>query len=381
MRSSTASSTKLRLAPAVRNRQDAAVRRASSVRWLFRLPEPLIDLLLGGRQTETDGVALDRHMELLMWLTERSGHAFRSAATVERMRNGYVVMNRAYGLAPIHGVKIETFCIPLRDRELSARAYDPPGQVDGVAAPLLVFYHGGGFVIGDAACYDHVGAYFAARARVRVISIEYRLGPEHPFPAAHEDAYDAYRWIVDNVADLGADPNRLAVGGDSAGGNLAAGVCVRSRDHGVQTPAYAVLIYPSVDPAGSHRSRTMFDKGVPLTCDTIAWFTRHFSSDPADTSDVRLAPLHADLTGFPPVYFLAAGFDPLRDEGLAFAEVLRAVGTNVTYDLRPSLAHGFLNVAGVVPEAQRALEAAAGALAVSMHGPVHDEQPEFAAGA
>ncbi len=360
-------------------RKRSVDRQAAAARRLFRLPEAILNLMLGGRRTTVDGVTLDRRMELFMQLSERSGKSFHPDATVADMREGYERMNRMFGFRSASASSPTVLSIPAGDALLSARLYRPAGEISS-GSPLLLFYHGGGFVIGDAASYDHVARFFAARACLPVLSVDYRLAPEHAFPTAHDDAYAAYRWVVDNAAWLRVDPRRIAVGGDSAGANLAITICLRARAGALQQPNFQLLIYPPVDSTGTYRSRTMFETGVPLTPATIAWFTRHYVRQREDFAGMLLSPLNAELRGLPPAYVLAAGFDPLRDEGAAFAKALRAAGASVTYDLRPGLAHGFVALAGVVPEARRALERAADALAYSARAAhAHDESPVGAA--
>ncbi len=178
-----------------------------------------------------------------------------------------------------------------------------------------------------------------------MLSVDYRLAPEHKAPAAVEDAYAAYRWALDHAAELGADPSRVAVGGDSAGGNLAAVVSQHARDEGDQPPALQLLIYPITSYASDTRSRNLFADGYFLTKRNLEWFTEHYlDGSGVDADDPRVSPLLADdLSGLPPAIVITAGFDPLRDEGDQYAEALRAAGNSVEAREFGSLIHGFTN--------------------------------------
>jgi acetyl esterase len=212
-------------------------------------------------------------------------------------------------------------------------------------APLLVFYHGGGMSIGDLDTHDDLCRLICRDGGVHVLSIDYRLAPEHKAPAAPDDAFAAYRWAVDHAAELGADPTRVAVGGDSAGGNLAALVSQRARNEGTRLPALQLLFYPVTTYSGETRSQTLFAEGYFLTKRDIDWFRANYL-DGADVyaADPRVSPLMADdFSGLPPALVLTAGFDPLRDEGNQYAEALRAAGVTVDHREFGSLVHGFAN--------------------------------------
>ncbi len=178
-----------------------------------------------------------------------------------------------------------------------------------------------------------------------MLSVDYRLAPEHPAPAGAEDAYAAYLWAREHAAELGADPHRVAVGGDSAGGNLAALVAIRARDEKSPPPALQLLLYPVTDYQGETRSKTLFSRGFFLTRHDMDWFSERFvGPSELDGTDPRVSPLRAeDLSGLPPALLVTAGFDPLRDEGRQYAEALRAAGTAVDYREYGSLIHGFAN--------------------------------------
>jgi acetyl esterase len=238
---------------------------------------------------------------------------------------------------------------------IPARFYEPPGL--GLEnRPLIVYFHGGGWTIGDLDTCDGVCRFLAANVPTAVLSVGYRLAPEHPFPAAVEDAVAAFRWAAVDNTRLGVDPGRIAVAGDSAGGNLAAAVSLRARDEGGATAAMQALIYPVTDTVGGQPSRDTFAEGFLLTKADMDWFERHYLPPEADHADPRVSVLRADdLSGLPPAYVATAGFDPLRDEGEAYAERLRDAGVEVTLRRHPGLIHGFANMTAISPTARSAM--------------------------
>jgi acetyl esterase len=220
----------------------------------------------------------------------------------------------------------------------------------------LVWFHGGGFVLGSIESHDGLCRALAAQAGVVVVSIDYRLAPEHRFPAGVEDAIAATRWVLDLSEELGIDPHALAVGGDSAGGNLAA-VVAQSLRGGSPPLAFQLLVYPATDATCREPSHRLFQDGFVLTERDIAWFLEQYLPDPRLASDPRVSPLFAeDLTGLPPALVVTAGFDPLRDEGRRYAERMRQSGVTVEHIGSEGSLHGFLNTAGAVREASRVLK-------------------------
>ena len=243
------------------------------------------------------------------------------------------------------------------------RLYRPAGVAEAAVLPLLVYFHGGGWVIGDLDTHDVVCRTLCAGAGIAVLSVDYRLGPEQRFPAALDDCLAATRFARVEAAALGIDPARLAVGGDSAGGNLAAVVCLALRDAGEPGPAFQLLIYPATDMravAPSHRSN---GQGYVLTADTIAYFRGHYIADPAEWADWRASPLlAADHAHLPPALVLTAGFDPLRDEGRQYADALSGAGVAAQYVCFERQIHGFITMGRVIDEANLALDLCAAAL-------------------
>jgi acetyl esterase len=239
------------------------------------------------------------------------------------------------------------------------RRYRPQGAAAG-PLPTLIYYHGGGFVIGNIETHDSTCRRLANKSRCQVISIDYRLSPEHPFPAPIDDGVAAFRHIRDNAASFAADANRLAVGGDSAGGAIAAVVCQVLRDSGEQGPAFQMLIYPATDSSKQSASRVAFAEGYFLTKDLMDWFWKAYVPSSTDLADLRLSPLLAkDFKGLPPAFVLTAGYDPLRDEGRAYADRLIDAGIKTTYVNYPGTIHGFFSLTRFLSQGLKANDEAA----------------------
>ena len=235
------------------------------------------------------------------------------------------------------------------------RAYRPAGAGDA-PLPVLVYFHGGGFVIGDLDTHDVLCRELANGAGCAVVSVDYRMGPEQRFPAAVDDCIAATRWVRDHASTLGVDAARLAVGGDSAGGNLAAVVAIAARDAGDLPIVFQLLIYPATDARRTAASHTSLGQGYLLTSDTIGYFHDHYIADPAHDLDWRASPLlHTDLARLPPALLITAGFDPLRDEGLAYADALGVAGNRVTQICFERQIHGFITMGKVIDEANSAV--------------------------
>jgi acetyl esterase len=252
--------------------------------------------------------------------------------------------------------------IPVPGAALKFRRYRPLG-IEGESLPTLIYYHGGGWVIGNIETHDSTCRRLANKSRCQVISVDYRLAPEHPFPTPTEDALAAFRHIRDNAALYEADPARLAVGGDSAGGNISAVVCQACKQTGEPMPAFQMLIYPATDARRQTASRRLFAEGYFLTHDLMEWFWKAYAPD-ADLTDVRLSPVLAeDLSGLPPAFVLTAGYDPLRDEGRAYADRLIDAGVKTTYVNYPGTIHGFFSLTRFLKQGLKANDEAAAVLA------------------
>ncbi len=247
--------------------------------------------------------------------------------------------------------------------EIGARLYVAPDA--GERGPLLVYFHGGGFVVGDLETHDGHCRRLARFSGVRVLAVDYRLAPEFPFPASHDDALVATRWAFDHAAELGADPDRIGVGGDSAGGNLAASVAIDLRGDPCRRLKLQVLLYPALWPAEETASRQERD-GPILAKATIAYFEKCLAAD-GHPQAVRSAPAqNADLGGLPPAFIVTAGFDPLEHEGRDYAAALTAAGVEATHRNYPTLVHDFYIMADVSPAVVEAAEEAAAAIRAAL---------------
>jgi acetyl esterase len=236
------------------------------------------------------------------------------------------------------------------------RLYRPLGSDAAAVLPVLVYYHGGGWVIGDLETHDTLCRELANGSGAAVVSVDYRLAPEHRFPAAVEDALIAARWVHANARDLALDPARIAVGGDSAGGNLAAVVALAARDAADLPLAFQLLIYPATDNRRIAKSHQTRGQGLLLTSDTIRYFHDHYIADAKDDDNWRASPLlHPDLSRLPPAFILTAGYDPLRDEGLQYAQALTEAGSRSTLVCFERQIHGFVLMGRVIDEANTAV--------------------------
>lgn len=257
--------------------------------------------------------------------------------------------------------KVEDRTIEGPGGDLPLRIYTPVAA-GGDALPVLVYFHGGGWVIGDLETHDALCRTLANEAGCKVVAVDYRLAPEHVFPAAVDDCYAALKWVEANGASIGVDATRIAVAGDSAGGNLAAVISQLAKEEKGPKISFQLLIYPVTDTDIDSDSYHANESGYILERDGMIWFFDHYLAD-ADRSDPRISPLKAQsLVGLPMAYVVTAGFDPLRDEGRAYADALKAAGVateHVNYD---GMIHGFFNLQGVLDVSREAVKAAAKAL-------------------
>jgi acetyl esterase len=249
---------------------------------------------------------------------------------------------------------VENLQVPTPHGAIPVRIYRPLALPK--TAPALVFYHGGGWVIGDLDSHDVLCRQIAAAAGMIVASVDYRLAPEHKFPAAVDDSIAATAWIAAHAGKLGIDADRLFVGGDSAGGNLATVVAMHARDHGGPRIRGQVLIYPVTEFAMTHASHQDPDTGVLLTHVLMCWFRDHYLAHPAEIDDWRASPLRmAKLKDLPPAFVLTVGADPLHDEGVEFANRLRQAGVALTHLDYPGQFHGFITMGRILPKANEAI--------------------------
>ena len=324
---------------------------AGALRFAFGLPNP-VRRLIAGTPIRLDGQDLHPEAQLLLRLQQLSGTDWRTKSASES-RLDLELSSKLVAGPKITGVGARELTIG----EFAGRLYTPDGLATG--SPLLIFYHGGGWVTGGLETHDNLCRFLAREAGVRVLAADYRLAPEHPFPAAVDDAAEVLRYAVAKAEDLGIDANRIALGGDSAGGNLAA-VTAHSAEVDI---TFLLLFYPGVDASVRRRSREIFGNGFFLTDEKMDWFLDQYSAGGQDRHDPRLSIMLAeDLSNLPPTYIATAGYDPLRDEGEAFAERLAAEGVPVVLRRHEGLFHGFANVLGVGGIFREAVSEAVGAL-------------------
>jgi len=347
-----------RLPPAAENRL---------LKFVCGLPPWLLRRLFG-QPVEIDGQTLAPDIQALLGMAKLAGsESFTEGVPVETARRNRRLEAEVVAERPrIEMANVEPVEIPGPAGAIAARRYQPRGAASE-SAPLLVYFHGGGWVIGDLETHDAPCRFLAANSGVQVLAIDYRLAPEHPFPAAAEDALAAYSWVSANAAELGCDPARIAVGGDSAGANLAAATALLARDAGLAPPAMQLLIYPVTVADEELPSRQTFGDGFLLSRPDMSFFEAHYLPAGVDRGDPRVSILGAaDLSGLPPAYLAVAGFDPLRDEGVAFAKRLEEAGVPVSLRLHPGLVHTFANLTAICPSARQAMLEAVGALRMGL---------------
>ncbi|WP_109507774.1 alpha/beta hydrolase [Nocardioides speluncae] len=324
--------------PTLPDLSGATVRaKRSALLALLALPAPALRRLVGPAVV-IDGDPVDLETQLTLWLGEKTGDD-QLAESIDAGRRQLVESARIVGgRQPIGATRdLDAGGVP-------ARFYEP--RAAAPVGPLLVYFHGGGFIQGDLESHDALCRFLAERARTRVLSVDYRLAPEAPFPAAPDDCAAAYRWAVEHAAELGADPDRLAVGGDSAGGNLAANVAIVAAREGLPL-RFQLLLYPVTNAYAETASRKLFGEGFFLTSEFMDYALETYIPNKADYDDPRVTLLNAELpAGLAPAWVATAGFDPLRDEGEEYAERMRAAGAQVVTRRFGGQIHGFASIVG-----------------------------------
>jgi acetyl esterase len=326
---------------------------------------PRLQRVLFGAPARIDGQVLAPEIQALVRLASLARD--ESASAYGKLTPSQARARIRAGAAAAAGPKqsqptVEDLAIPGPAGPIPARFYEPAGM--GIEdRPLIVYFHGGGWTIGDLDTCDSVCRFLALNVPATVLSVGYRLAPEHPFPAAVDDALAAFNWAATDNIRLGVDPQRIAVAGDSAGGNLAAAVGLLASEGDGPSPALQALIYPVTDAVGGQRSRDEFAKGFLLTKADMDWFEHHYLPPGCDQADPRVSMLRAEnLSDLAPAYVVTAGFDPLRDEGEAYAARLQEAGVPVVLRRHPGLIHGFANMTEVSHTAREAMLELCGAI-------------------
>lgn len=317
-----------------------------------RLPAALAVRLSGEPPVTSEGMTLDPHVQLLRAMRRRRNPYGLCEPTLEAARARYRRETLIFQWPRTPVREVRDFDVPGPAGPLRVRHYAPE---DTAPRPLTVYLHGGGFVLGDLDTHDEPCRILCREAGVHVLAVAYRLAPEHPFPAALDDAHAALRWAQAHGGELGADPAAVGIGGDSAGANLAAVVSMETR--GERPPAAQLLVYPPTDSTTPRPSQTLYGRGYFLgQADRDAFEGHYLGGTGAAPGDPRVSPLHApELFGLPPTLLVTAGFDLLRDEAEAYGEALEAAGNTVRRVRLASHGHGFLHMTGVAPGAMEAM--------------------------
>jgi acetyl esterase len=329
-------------------------------RALAMLPPRAQVRLSGKSPVRVDDQTLEPEIQLSLAMIERQGARGYEDMTPPEAREDMRKRTAVAGGVQLPVGVVRDLTVDGAAGPLRARHYAPAEP--GGPHPLLVYFHGGGWVIGDLETHDSPCRMLCRHAGVHVLAVDYRMGPEDPFPAAVDDARAVLRWAFAHAGELGADPARVAVGGDSAGGNLAAVTSWQAVREGGPAPVFQLLVYPVTDLSVKRRSHQLFAEGFLLTDAEMDWFREHYLASADDRTDPRVSILLADdLSGLPPALVVTAGFDPLRDEGEAFAAALRAAGNVVAHRRFSGLIHGFFNLSGVSRVSRDAVVEIAGA--------------------
>jgi acetyl esterase len=298
-------------------------------------------------------IVLDPSAAFVMEAFKAAGRPKLETLSAQEARDASKMGREIVQPDPPELASVEDITVPTPDGPIPVRVYKPKTLAKS-PAPALIFYHGGGWVICDLDSHDVVCRQMADQAGFMVFSVDYRLAPEHKFPAAAIDCIAATSWIVDNAAKFGIDTSRLFAGGDSAGGNLTAVVTINARDNGGPKFVGQVLVYPATDMGMTHPSHKNPDTDLLLTSTLMRWFIDHYLTGDKDAADWRASPLRIkDFKGLPQAFVMTAGADPLHDEGVEYKDKLKAAGVEVTYVDYPGQFHGFWTMGKLVPEANK----------------------------
>jgi acetyl esterase len=324
---------------------------------------------IAGQPIRRDGLELDLDMQVLLKLSALSPRPPLSSGTPAEARAELRHSVRVVAGAPIALASVRETTVAGADGPLTARLYVPDDAQDATPGPLIVYYHGGGWVAGDLDTHDQPCRLLAKASGARVLSVDYRLAPEHRFPAPVADALAAFYDAVASADQLGADPAQIAVAGDSAGGHLAAVTAQQAVIDGGPTPAFQLLIYPVTDLAGLAPSRLTFAEGFILTKENMDWYEEQFLGPDVDRRDPRVSPLLGEgLAASAPALVVTAGFDPLRDEGEAYARKLSQAGVRAILRRHPGYVHGFTHALSSGAGPREAIAEMGGVLRAALAG-------------
>jgi len=308
-------------------------------------------------------MSLDPDAQAVLDLIKTAGRPPFEQLTPDEARQAYMNSRRILQPEPEDVAESRDDTVPGPHGTIPVRLYRPARTAESDILPAMIYYHGGGWLLGGLDSHDVVCRRFANAARCRVVSVDYRMAPEVKFPAAVDDCAAVTAWAIHNAASLRIDASRVAVGGDSAGGNLAAVMALMSRDGSLPPLAYQLLIYPATDMAMTSVSAQTVREGVPLTSSTMKWFIDHYMRTRADELDWRASPLRvASVAGTAPALVLTVGYDPLRDEGIAYAQRLEREGVRVLHIHYSDQVHGFMSMGKMIRAADQAIDQMARAL-------------------
>lgn len=315
--------------------------------WALGLPEWIIDLLIRESPITVDGRTLNRQLQLLLKISTKMGLRLSAGGQTVEQRREELRRAAIMGMPLRSDIEVTNRTFPGPAGDVPIRLYRSYGSTGPM--PAIVFYHGGGWVTGDLDTHDGSCRVLAAESGCLVVSVDYRLAPEHPFPAAVDDSVAAYEWVHQHADELAVIPGRVGVMGDSAGGNLSAVVALRARDGDVPPPVAQCLVYPGTNMFFDTPSHDLFASGFFLERESMEWFRAHYLPDESEWGHPDASPAQEkDLSGAAPAYVVTAGFDPLRDEGHAYADALADAGVQVSYRCYDDMVHGFFGM-GVLP--------------------------------
>ncbi len=335
------------------------------IRLLMKLPDGVLRGMSGGAPIMRDGRTLDARFQFIG--ASAAKQPLPDPFTPATIRAGVDMLTDLFGGKAEPGVIWSDIQLPLQGRTIPARAYRPANHKPD--APIMVFYHFGGGVIGNIGTCHAFCSMIAAHVGCPVLSVEYRLAPEHQWPAGLDDAIDAFLWARDNGAQFGAPVGVAAAGGDSMGGNFTAILAQELKRRGLAQPTLQLLIYPATDMTQTSGSMQSCADAYPLTKSTMDWFMANYLPANTDPADLRISPAkETDLSGLAPAIVVTAGHDPLRDQGMVYAELLRAAGVETQARCYDTLAHGFTAYTGGVPAADKACREIIEMVAIAYRG-------------